>query len=122
MFASITQFARTAVTKYKAQRVKAVVDGYLDLVNQSVKETVPQVLVTYRHAAHHIVDKSFEQPEVALELLRAADAAIKLYGPGLATIVRAFQEGVQVESPALMAGIEQFTQTLKDLAEDTTVA
>lgn len=90
MFASIITFAKNAVTKYKAQRVKNVVTQYVSLADAQVVMTVPVALEFYRNSAHIIVDKTFENPEPALKLIEALDAVAKHYGPALKTEFKEF--------------------------------
>lgn len=90
MFASIITFAKNAVTKYKAQRVKDVVTQYVSLADAQVVMTVPVALEFYRNSAHVIVDKTFENPEPALKLIEALDAVTKHYGPALSDEFKAF--------------------------------
>lgn len=90
MFASIITFAKNAVTKYKAQRVKDVVTQYIGLADAQVVMTVPVALEFYRNSAHVIVDKTFENPEPALKLIEALDAVTKHYGPALSDEFKAF--------------------------------
>ena len=90
MFASITSFAKNAVTKYKAQRVKDVVNQYIGLADAQVVVAMPAVLGFYRNSAHIIVDKTFENPEPALKLVEALDAVSKHYGPTLRAEFEAF--------------------------------
>ena len=90
MFASIITFAKNAVTKYKAQRVKDVVNQYIGLADAQVVTAVPVALEFYRNSAHMIVDKTFENPEPALKLIEALDAVTKHYGPALSDEFKAF--------------------------------
>ena len=83
MFAPIITFAKNAVTKYKAQRVKDVVNQCISLADAQVDVVMPVALEFYRNSAHAIVDKTFENPEPALKLIEALDAVTKHYGPAL---------------------------------------
>lgn len=73
-FKSITAFVTNAVTKYKAQRVRGVVSQYCAAVDTQIATTVPAAIEFYRGAATAIVDKTFEDPRPALQLIAAAQA------------------------------------------------
>ena len=105
-FASIITFAKNAVTKYKAQRVKDVVTQYIGLADAQVVMSVPIALELYRNSAHVIVDKTFEDPEPALKLIEALDAVTKHYGPALSAEFEVFStklEALGASSLALSA-------------------
>ena len=115
---SIISFARNAVTKYKAQRVKSVVDSYIGLADAQVVMLVPVALEFYRDAAHKIVDKTFEDPEPALKLVEALDAVSKHYGPTLRAEFEAFSAKLEERGAssvvtkrieALVAAVEALT-------------
>ena len=118
MFASIITFAKNAVTKYKAQRVKDVVTQYIGLADAQVVMLVPVALEFYRDAAHKIVDKTFENPEPALKLVEALDAVSKHYGPTLRAEFEAFSAKLEERGAssvvtkrieALVAAVEALT-------------
>lgn len=71
---SITTFVTNAVTKYKAQRVRDVVSQYCATVDQQAHSTLPVVIEFYRGVATAIVDKTFEDPKPALQLVAAVQA------------------------------------------------
>ena len=108
MFASIITFAKNAVTKYKAQRVKDVVTQYVGLVDAQVVVAMPVALGFYRNSAHIIVDKTFENPEPALKLIEALDAVAKHYGPALKTEFKALNDELEERgaSPVIIKRIE----------------
>lgn len=83
MFKSITSFVTNAVTKYKAQRVRDVVSQYFDTVDAQVTTTLPMAIEFYRGCATAIVDKTFEDPAPALQLVAAVQAVSEHYGPAL---------------------------------------
>ena len=82
-FNTLTSFVTNAVTKYKAQRVRDVVSQYYATVDAQVTTTLPVAIEFYRGAATAIVDKTFEDPKPALQLIEALDAVAKHYGPAL---------------------------------------
>ena len=83
MFKSIASFVTNAVTKYKAQRVRDVVSQYCAAMGVQVTTTLPVAIEFYRGATTAIVDKTFEDPKPALQLVAALDAVAKHYGPAL---------------------------------------
>jgi len=120
MFASIITFAKNAVTKYKAQRVKDVVTQYIGLADAQVVMTVPVALEFYRNSAHIIVDKTFENPEPALKLIEALDAVAKHYGPALKTEFKEFSADLEERgaSPVITKRIEALVAAVEALTND----
>lgn len=120
MFASIITFAKNAVTKYKAQRVKDVVTQYVSLADAQVVMTVPVALEFYRNSAHIIVDKTFENPEPALKLIEALDAVAKHYGPALKTEFKEFSDELEERgtSPVITKRIEALVAAVEALTND----
>ena len=120
MFASIITFAKNAVTKYKAQRVKNVVTQYIDLAGAQVVVAMPAVLGFYRNSAHIIVDKTFENSEPALKLIEALDAVTKHYGPALKAEFKEFSAELEERgaSPAITKRIEALVAAVEALTND----
>ena len=120
MFASIVAFAKNAVTKYKAQRVKDVVTQYIGLADAQVVVAVPVALEFYRNSAHMIVDKTFENPEPALKLIEALDAVTKHYGPALSDEFKAFSTKLEERgaSPVVTKRIEALIASIDALNGD----
>ena len=120
--ASIISFARNAVTKYKAQRVKSVVDSYIGLADAQIVTIVPAVMEFYRRTAHVVVDKTYENPEPAAQLLEALDRAAKHYGPALIAEFEAFSAEHEARSNSVVvtSRLEQLMKTINDLTTDVT--
>ena len=120
MFASIIAFAKNAVTKYKAQRVKDVVTQYVGLVDAQVVVAMPVAFGFYRNSAHIIVDKTFENPEPALKLIEALDAVTKHYGPALSDEFKAFSTKLEERgaSPVVTKRIEALFKAIETLTTD----
>ena len=120
MFASIITFAKNAVTKYKAQRVKDVVTQYIGLADAQVVMAVPVALEFYRNSAHIIVDKTFENPEPALKLIEALDAVTKHYGPALRTEFKEFSAELEERgaSPVITKRIEALVAAVEAMNND----
>lgn len=120
MFASIITFAKNAVTKYKAQRVKDVVTQYIGLVDAQVVVAMPVALGFYRNSAHIIVDKTFENPEPALKLIEALDAVAKHYGPALKTEFKALNDELEERgaSPVITKRIEALVAAVEAMNND----
>ena len=120
MFKSITTFAKNAVTKYKAQRVKDVVTQYVGLADAQVVMAVPVALEFYRNSAHVIVDKTFENPEPALKLIEALDAVTKHYGPALSAEFKVFSTKLEERgaSPVVTKRIEALVAAVEALTND----
>ena len=120
MFASIIAFAKNAVTKYKAQRVKDVVTQYVSLADAQVVVAMPVALGFYRNSAHIIVDKTFENPEPALKLIEALDAVTKHYGPALKAEFEEFSAELEARgaSPVVTKRIEALVAAVEALTND----
>ena len=120
MFASIITFTKNAVAKYKAQRVKDVVNQYIGLADAQVVTAVPVALEFYRNSAHIIIDKTFENPEPALNLIEALDAVTKHYGPALRTEFKEFSAELEERgaSPVITKRIEALVAAVEALTND----
>ena len=120
MFASIITFAKNAVTKYKAQRVKDVVTQYVGLVDAQVVVAVPVALEFYRNSAHIIVDKTFENPAPALQLVAAVQAVSEHYGPALKAEFEVLSTKLEAlgASPVMLQRVEALFKALEDLTTD----
>ena len=116
----IISFAKNAVTKYKAQRVKDVVNQYIGLADAQVVVAMPAVLGFYRNSAHIIVDKTFENPEPALKLIEALDAVTKHYGPALKAEFEEFSAELEARgaSPVVTKRIEALVAAVEALTND----
>ena len=120
MFKSITTFVTNAVTKYKAQRVRDVVSQYCATVDAQVTTTLPVALGFYRNSAHVIVDKTFENPEPALQLVAALDAVTKHYGPALSAEFEVLSTKLEAlgASPVMLQRVEALFKAIEDLTTD----
>ena len=120
MFKSIITFAKNAVTKYKAQRVKDVVTQYCATVDQQVLSTLPVAIEFYRGCATAIVDKTFENPAPALQLVEALDAVSKHYGPTLRAEFEAFSAKLEERGadPAMLQRVEALFKAIEALTTD----
>ena len=127
MLNKIITAARTAVTKYKAQRVKDVVTQYVGVADAQVVMAVPVALEFYRNSAHVIVDKTFENPEPALKLVEALDAVTKHYGPALKAEFEEFSDEFKAfstkleergASPVVTKRIEALFKAIETLTTD----
>ena len=119
-FKSITTFVTNAVTKYKAQRVRDVVSQYFTAVDAQVTTALPVAVEFYRNSAHVIVDKTFENPEPALQLVAALDAVTKHYGPALSAEFEVFSTKLEAlgASPVVTKRIEALIAAVKALTND----
>ncbi len=120
MFASIITFAKNAVTKYKAQRVRDVVSQYCDVVDAQALNSTIAAVEFYRGCATAIVDKTFENPEPALKLIEALDAVAKHYGPALKTEFKVFSTKLEERgaSPVVTKRIEALVAAVEALTND----
>ena len=122
MIKSLIAFTKNAVAKYKAQRVKSVVDSYIGLADAQIVTIVPAIMEFYRRTAHTVVDKTYENPEPAAQLLEALDNAAKHYGPALIAEFEAFSAEHEARSNSVVvtSRIEQLMKTINDLTTDVT--
>ena len=120
MFASIITFAKNAVTKYKAQRVRDVVSQYFATVDTQVTTTLPVAIEFYRGVATAIVDKTFEDPKPALQLIEALDAVTKHYGPALSVEFEMLSTKLEERGadPAMLQRVEALFKAIEDLTTD----
>ena len=117
---SITTFVTNAITKYKAQRVKDVVNQYCATVDTQVTTTLPVAIEFYRGVATAIVDKTFEDPKPALQLIEALDAVTKHYGPALSVEFEMLSTKLEERgaSPVVTKRIEALFKAIEDLTTD----
>lgn len=74
---SIKSFIRNLFISNKKKELHNAVDAYTEVAHFAASAGVG----AYRAAAHDIIDLTFENPEVALNLINAAKAAVELYSP-----------------------------------------
>ena len=120
MFKSIASFVTNAVTKYKAQRVRDVVSQYCAAVDQQVLSTMPVAIEFYRGCATAIVDKTFEDPKPALQLVAAVQAVSEHYGPALRAEFDVLSTKLEERGadPAMLQRVEALFKAIEDLATD----
>lgn len=120
MFKSIITFAKNAVTKYKAQRVRDVVSQYCATVDAQVMTTMPVAIEFYRGVATAIVDKTFEDPAPALQLVAAVQAVSEHYGPALRAEFEVLSTKLEERGadPAMLQRVEALFKAIEDLTTD----
>lgn len=120
MFKSIATFVTNAVTKYKAQRVRDVVSQYCATVDQQLVTMLPVAIEFYRGVATAVVDKTFEDPKPALQLVAALDAVTKHYGPALRAEFDVLSTKLEERGadPAMLQRVEALFKAIKDLTTD----
>ena len=120
MFKSITTFITNAVTKYKAQRVRDVVSQYCAAVDTQVTATLPVAIEFYRGVATAIVDKTFEDPKPALQLVAAVQAVSEHYGPALRAEFDVLSTKLEERGadPAMLQRVEALFKALEALTTD----
>ena len=120
MFASIITFVTNAVTKYKAQRVRDVVSQYCATVDQQVLSTLPVAIEFYRGCATAIVDKTFEDPKPALQLVAAVQAVSEHYGPALRAEFDVLSTKLEERGadPAMLQRVEALFKAIEALTTD----
>lgn len=120
MFKSIASFVTNAVTKYKAQRVRDVVSQYCATVDQQVLSTLPVAIEFYRGCATAIVDKTFEDPAPALQLVAAVQAVSEHYGPALRAEFDVLSAKLEERGadPAMLQRVEALFKSIEGLTTD----
>ena len=120
MFKSIASFVTNAVTKYKAQRVRDVVSQYCATVDAQVMSTMPVAIEFYRGVATAIVDKTFEDPAPALQLVAAVQAVSEHYGPALRAEFDVLSAKLEERGadPAMLQRVEALFKAIEDLTTD----
>ena len=119
-FKAITKFAQDAVTKYKAQRVRDVVSQYCATVDAQVTTTLPVAVEFYRGVATAIVDKTFEDPKPALQLVAAVQAVSEHYGPALRAEFDVLSTKLEAlgASPVMLQRVEALFKAIEGLTTD----
>ena len=117
---SITTFVTNAITKYKAQRVKDVVSQYFAAVDTQVTTTLPVAIEFYRGCATAIVDKTFEDPTPALQLMSAVQAVSEHYGPALRAEFDTLSTKLEERGadPAMLQRVEALFKAIEGLTTD----
>ncbi len=120
MFKFIITFVTNAVTKYKAQRVRSVVDQYCALIDTQVTANVPAAIEFYRGSATAIVDKTFENPAPAIALLTALGQVTEHYGPALRAEFDVLSAKLEANgtSPVFIQRIEALVAAVEALTND----
>ena len=120
MFASIITFTKNAVTKYKAQRVRDVVTQYCAAVDTQVTIALPVAVEFYRGVATAIVDKTFENPAPALQLVAAVQAVSEHYGPALKAEFEVLSTKLEAlgASPVMLQRVEALFKAIEALTTD----
>ena len=120
MFKSIATFVTNAVDKYKAQRVRDVVSQYCATVDQQLVTTLPVAIEFYRGVATAIVDKTFEDPAPALQLVAAVQAVSEHYGPALRAEFDVLSTKLEERGadPAMLQRVEALFKVIEALTTD----
>ena len=120
MFKSIATFVTNAVTKYKAQRVRDVVSQYCATVDQQLVTTLPVAIEFYRGVATAVVDKTFEDPKPALQLVAAVQAVSEHYGPALRAEFDVLSTKLEERGadPAMLQRVEALFKAIEGLTTD----
>jgi hypothetical protein len=120
MFKSIASFVTNAVTKYKAQHVRDVVSQYCATVDHQVVTTLPAAIEFYRGVATAIVDKTFEDPAPALQLVSAIQAVSEHYGPALRAEFDVLSTKLEERGadPAMLQRVEALFKAIEVLTTD----
>ena len=120
MIKSLTNAVRNAVDKYKAQRVRDVVSQYCATVDAQVTTTLPVAVEFYRGVATAIVDKTFEDPKPALQLVAAVQAVSEHYGPALSAEFEVFSTKLEERGadPAMLQRVEALFKAIEAMKED----
>ena len=117
---TLTSFVINAVTKYKAQRVRDVVSQYCATVDQQMLSTMPVAIEFYRGCVTAIVDKTFEDPKPALQLVAAVQAVSEHYGPALRAEFKVFSTKIEElgASPVILQRVEALSKAIETLTTD----
>ena len=117
---SITTFVTNAVTKYKARRVRDVVSQCCATVDLQLVTTLPVAVEFYRGVATTIVDKTFEDPKPALQLVAAVQAVSEHYGPALRAEFEVFSTSLFElgADPAMLQRVEALFKAFEALTTD----
>ena len=113
-------FKFNTLTKYKAQRVRDVVSQYCATVDTQVTTTLPVAIEFYRGVATAVVDKTFENPEPALQLVAAVQAVSEHYGPALRAEFDVLSTKLEERGadPAMLQRVEALFKAIEALTTD----
>ena len=119
MIKSLINAVRNAITKYKAQRVKAVIAEYAGYTHVHAATVVPLALHFYEDAASFVVDRTFEDPQPLVNLLDAVQGAVDHYGPGLSAMLEDFSARLEeAGNEVLRSKIERLIASVEAMRED----
>ena len=108
-------FLRNLLISNKKKELHAVVDAYSETAHYAGSAVVG----VYRAAAHDAIDFTFENPEVALNLINAAKAAAELYGPIFDRMSRGLDASFDTATAKqLLATFESALKQLNDKPAD----
>lgn len=107
VFKSVIAHINSFVVERNRKVLLDATDSYLNLAATAG----PQVLEVYRTTAHSLVNKTFEEPTVLLNFVKAANAMINHYGPELAAI----KPELDMSTGPMKAAIKDFEAKLEAL-------
>ena len=114
-------FIRNAITKYKMNRLYAVVNEYFGAVHIYNTYVLPRIVLLMRDSSYIVAEKTAERPEIAINLVNALEAAAKHYGPAL---VGAFKRATneieeRLESKPITDSLNHLAEAIDALITDT---
>lgn len=108
MLKAFTRFITNAVLENKRKEAHTVVATYAD----AVSSLVPVAIAGYQAAAHSLVDKTFENPAVLLNLGLALRAAVEHYGPDIQLLSERLGPNMVLDNTAVGDKIDAFNKAL----------
>lgn len=108
---------KNIVLTFKAHRAKNVVQSYLSMYSAAFGKALPIVIKGYDSVAQELIDKTAADPQPLINLIDAVDSVAKHYGPGLKVVFAKIGNDIDVVNidPILLARMQQFQQTLKEI-------
>ena len=114
-------FIRNAITKYKMNRLYAVVNEYFGAVHAHNTYVLPRIVQYARDSLGVVVEKTAERPEIAVNLVNALEAAVKHYGPALVAEFKKASAEIEERQgiPPVVNQINHLVEAIDMLVKDT---
>ena len=114
-------FIRNIITKYKMNRLYAVVNEYFGAVHAHNTYVLPRIVQYARDSLGVVVEKTAERPEIAVNLVNALEAAVKHYGPALVAEFKKASAEIEerLESKPITDSLNHLVEAIDMLVKDT---
>lgn len=116
--------AKTIIAVIKVEQMLDLNKKYWDVADQLARCYLPTIVKYYRTFFAVIVQKTYEKPEVAINLIRAVENVLLHYGPAIKEVVGSLNEemakiNADGKSPAMNEFLEAMESMMKTIKETT---